>query len=78
MDRLHQLTFNVRNLKILIDMDIHGKTETMTQASGLIQKYLQPDRHVFNGNNAHKYVTVFHNFGSSSFFIFISFLIATL
>ena len=35
--------------------------------------HLQPDQHVLNGNNAHKSVTILHNFGSGSIFIFIFF-----
>ena len=39
----------------------------------LAEIHLQPERHVFDGNNAHKSVTTFHNFGSGSIFIFIFF-----
>ena len=32
--------------------------------------HLQPDHHVFDGNNACKRATILHNFGSGSIFIF--------
>ena len=35
--------------------------------------HLQPDRHVFDRNNSRKSVTILHNFGSGSIFIYYFF-----
>ena len=36
--------------------------------------HLQPDQHVFDENNAHRSVTIVHNFGSSIFIYFYLFI----